>query len=61
MYAYPKRFATIEEIKEKSEQELLAIPKSTFQKKCFEHWKKCGNKCIISEGVTLKGARLIDK
>ena len=29
------RFATIEEIKEKSKQELLAILKSTFQK-CFE-------------------------
>ena len=31
-----KRFATIEEIKEKSKQELLAIPKSAFQK-CFEN------------------------
>ena len=28
-------FATIEEIKEKSKQELLTIPKSAFQK-CFE-------------------------
>ena len=38
-----KHFATIEEIKEKSKQELLAIPKSTFRKG-FEDW-----------GVTLKG------
>ena len=35
-----KRFATIEEIKEKSKQKLLAIPKNAFQK-CFEDWKKC--------------------
>ena len=30
-----KRFAKIEEIKEKSKHELLAIPKTVFQK-CFE-------------------------
>ena len=29
------RFATFEEIKERSKQELLAIPKGAFQK-CFE-------------------------
>ena len=34
-----KRFATIEEIKEKAKQELLAIPKSAFHK-CLEDWKK---------------------
>ena len=33
-----KRFATIEEMKEKSKQELLAILKSAFQK-CFEDLK----------------------
>ena len=32
-------FAIIEEIKEKSIQELLTIPKTPFQK-CFEYWKK---------------------
>ena len=32
------RLATIEEIKEKSKHELLAIPKSSRQK-CFEDWK----------------------
>ena len=35
-----KRFATFEEIKDKSKQELLAITKDAFQK-CFEDWKKC--------------------
>ena len=34
-----KRFAAIEVIKEKSKQELLALPKSAFQK-CFKDWKK---------------------
>ena len=34
-----RHFATIEEIKEKSKLELLAIPKSAFQK-CLEDWKK---------------------
>ena len=51
-----KRFVTIEEIKEKSKQELLAILKSAFQK-CFEDWKKHWHTCIISEGVTLEGTR----
>ena len=34
-----KRFVPIEEIKEKSKQELLAIPKSALQK-CFDDWRK---------------------
>ena len=56
-----KRFATIDEIKEKSKQELLAIPKSSFQK-CFEDWKKCWHKCIISEGGYFEGDKIdIDK
>ena len=42
-----KRFATIEEIKEKSKQELLAVAKSAFQM-CFEDWKNAGlsNICL---------------
>ena len=40
-----KCFATIEEIKEKSKQKLLAIIKSAFQK-CLEDWKKRWNKCL---------------
>ena len=47
-----KRFATIEDIKEKSKQELSAIPKSEGQK-FFDNWKKCWPKCIISEGGLL--------
>ena len=34
-----KRFATIEEIKEKSKQEMLAVPLGAFQK-CFEGLEK---------------------
>ena len=41
-----KRFDTMEEIKAKSKQKLLAIPESAFRK-CFEDWKKCWHKCII--------------
>ena len=45
-----KRSATIEGInREKSKQELLAIPKRAFQKS-FEDWKKRWHKGIISEG-----------
>ena len=44
-----KCFVTIEVIKEKSKQELFAIPKSAYQK-CFEVRKKRWHKCIISEG-----------
>ena len=53
-----KRFATIEEIKEKSKQELLAISKSAFQK-CFEDWKKRWHKCIISEGDYFEGDKIV--
>ena len=42
------RFATIEDIKEKAQQERLAIQKSTFQM-CFEDWKKRWHGCIISK------------
>ena len=40
------RFATIEEIRKKSKEELLAIPR-VFQK-CLEDWKKRYHKCIVS-------------
>ena len=53
-----KRFATIEEIKEKSKQELLGIQKSAFQK-CFEGWKKRWHKCIISEGDYFEGDKIV--
>ena len=47
-----KCYATIEEIKERLKQELLAIPKSMFQK-YFEGGKNGWHKCIISEGGLL--------
>ena len=50
-----KRFAMIEEIKEKSKQKLLAIPKSSFQKS-FDDWKKRWYKCSMFEGVYFKGS-----
>ena len=53
-----KRFATIEEIKEKSRKELLAIPKSSFQK-CFDDWKKRWHKCIISERCCFEGDKIV--
>ena len=52
-----KHFATIEEIKEKSKQKLLAIPKRSFQK-CFEDWKKRVKISVLYlREVTLKGTR----
>ena len=53
-----KCFATIEEIKEKSKQELLAIPKSAFHK-WFEDRKKRWQKCIIFEGGYFEGNKII--
>ena len=53
-----KRFAMIEEIKEKSKQELLAVPKSEIQK-CFDDWKKRWHKCIISEGGYFEGVKIV--
>ena len=44
-----KGFATIEEIKEKSKQKLLAIPKVAFQK-CFENWKNAGISVLYLRG-----------
>ena len=53
-----KRFATIEKIKEKSKQKVLAMPKSVFQK-CFEDWKKLWPKCIISAGCYFEGDKMV--
>ena len=53
-----KHFVTIEELKEKSKQELFAIPKSVFQKG-FEDWKKSWHKCIISEGGYFEGHKIV--
>jgi histone-lysine N-methyltransferase SETMAR len=53
-----RRFATIEEIKAASLEELRAIPKSAFQK-CFDDWKKRWHKCIVSEGDYFEGDNII--
>ena len=57
-----KHFATIEAIKEKSKQKLLAIPKSALQK-LFEDLKNAGwLPGIISEGDYFEGDEIfIDK
>ena len=53
-----KRFSTIEEIKEKSKQELLAILQSAFQK-CFKDWKKRWHRCILSERGHFEGDKIV--
>ena len=53
-----KHFATIEKIKVKSKQVLLAIPKSMFQK-CFADWKKRWHKCVTSEGCYFEGDKIV--
>ncbi|KYN16157.1 hypothetical protein ALC57_11589 [Trachymyrmex cornetzi] len=53
-----RRFATIEEIKAASLEELKAIPKSAFQK-CFDDWKKRWHKCIVSERDYFEGDNII--
>ncbi|KYN09459.1 PREDICTED: uncharacterized protein LOC108769730 [Trachymyrmex cornetzi] len=44
-----RRYATIEEIKTASKEELNKITKNDFLK-CFEDWRKRWHKCIISDG-----------
>ena len=53
-----KRFAMIEEIKEKSKHQAAGVTKSLFQK-CFEDWKKRCHKCIISEGCYFEGDKIV--
>jgi hypothetical protein len=47
-----RRFATIEEIKTASLEELKTIPKRAYQK-CFEDWKNTS--VLYLRGITLKG------
>ena len=51
-------FITIEELKEKAKQELLAKPKSVFQKD-FEDWEIRWHKFIISEGNSFEGDKIV--
>ena len=52
-----KRFETIEAIKENSQKELKAIPKSAYEK-CFEDWKKRWNMCIACDGDYFEGNKI---
>ena len=49
-----RRFTVIDDVKSASLKELKAIPKIEFEK-CFEDWKKCCHKCIISNRDYFKG------
>jgi len=49
-----QRFATIEEIKTASLEELKTVPKSAYQK-CIEDWKKRWQNCIVSVEDYLEG------
>ncbi|UYV74413.1 hypothetical protein LAZ67_11003474 [Cordylochernes scorpioides] len=51
-----RRYATLDEIKTASKEELKKIFKNDFLK-CFEDWKNRWHKCIISQGITLKGTK----
>ncbi|KYN36550.1 hypothetical protein ALC56_09095, partial [Trachymyrmex septentrionalis] len=52
-----RRYATIEEIKTASMEELNKITKNNFLK-CFEDWKKRWHKCIISDGDYFEGDKI---
>ena len=52
-----RRYATIEEIKVASKEELNKITKNDFLK-CFEDWKKRWHKCIISDGDYFEGDKI---
>lgn len=49
-----QRFATVEEVKQKSLHELKTIPVDEFIN-CFEQWKKRLQKCIAVDGVYFEG------
>ena len=55
------RFDTIEEIQAESKKVLKAILEIEFNK-CFDDWKKCWHKCIISGGDYFEGDEIdLDK
>ncbi|UYV78520.1 hypothetical protein LAZ67_16001878 [Cordylochernes scorpioides] len=54
-----RRYATLDEIKTASKEELKKIFKNVFLK-CFEDWKNRWHKCIISHGDYFEGGK-IDK
>lgn len=52
-----RRYATIEEIKTASKEDLNKITKNDFSK-CFEDWKKRYHKCIMSDGDYFEGDKI---
>ncbi|UYV83566.1 hypothetical protein LAZ67_23001490, partial [Cordylochernes scorpioides] len=52
-----RRYATLDEIKTASKEELKKILKNDFLK-CFEDWKNRWHKCIISHGDYFEGAKI---
>ena len=52
-----RRYATIEEIKTASKEELNKVAKNDFLK-CFEDWKKTWHKCTISGGDYFEGDKI---
>jgi hypothetical protein len=49
-----QRFQTIEEIKEKTREQLNSIPEEEFSR-CMEQWKHRWEKCIHSRGEYFEG------
>ncbi|UYV66906.1 hypothetical protein LAZ67_4003283 [Cordylochernes scorpioides] len=54
-----RRYATLDEIKTASKEELKKIFKNDFLK-CFEDWKNRWHKCMISHGDYLEGDKIED-
>ena len=56
-----KRFATVEEVKQKSLEGLKNMPISEF-KKCFEQWNDRLQKCVVVKGEYFEGDKnLVEK
>ncbi|UYV73075.1 hypothetical protein LAZ67_10001747 [Cordylochernes scorpioides] len=53
-----RRYATLDEIKTASKEELKKIFKNDFLK-CFEDWKNRWHKCIISNGDYFEGDKIV--
>lgn len=51
------RFDSVESIKQKSKEVLMAIPKSEYEK-CFQEWVKCWHKCIAVRGEYFEGDKI---
>ena len=54
-----KRFANLEEVKQKMAETLKGIKISEF-KNCVEQWKKCLDRCIVSNGEYSEGERSLN-